>query len=287
MDELARSAPAKINLTLRVCSRRPDGFHDIESLTAKLTLLDELMVCARPGEDISLECDDPSIPADERNLAVRAALALRQATGCRRGAHIVLRKRIPAGSGLGGGSSDAATTLLLLNDLWNCGLSTVRLAEIGAGIGSDVRLFFSTPLCIVRGRGDQIEALPRRLAADVLLLLPPIHVPTAAVYSAWDRLGPTPGRPAVEKVIEHLDRPDRLSAVLFNDLEEAAGIVRPELAHLAAELRRVCGRPLHMTGSGSAFFCLQSLGKSDLEAVAQIVRSTHPEVQTILTSVIG
>jgi 4-diphosphocytidyl-2-C-methyl-D-erythritol kinase len=285
MNQLTGFAPAKINLTLRVCGRRADGFHEIESLIARLSLCDELTVCARPDEQITLHCNDPTIPADEQNLVVRAATALRQTTGCRRGAHIILRKQIPVGSGLGGGSSDAATTLLLLNRLWSCGLSSPQLAEMGASIGSDVPLFFSTPLCIVRGRGDRVEPLDRTLGAEVLLLVPPIRLPTAAVYRAWDRLGPTPGRPAVENVIEHLAHPDRLATMLFNDLEEAAGIVRPELAHLAAELRRACGCPLHMTGSGSAFFCLGSAAASDLRTVAQIVRSICPQVHTIFAKI--
>ncbi|MGD8451332.1 MAG: hypothetical protein PVJ57_05885 [Phycisphaerae bacterium] len=155
MPPLTRSSPAKINLTLRVVGLRPDGFHEIESLVARVSLHDTITAHPAPDGRRTLSCDDPSLPTDRGNLALRAADELARATGSDFGVHLELAKRIPAGAGLGGGSSNAATTLALLNDLWSLGVAD--LARIGAALGSDVPLFFHSPLCILRGRGDQIE----------------------------------------------------------------------------------------------------------------------------------
>src|SRR5512135_1275781 len=121
MDTLSREAPAKINLTLRVVDARADGYHEIESLVAQIDLCDTVTVTSREDRRFMVECDDRTIPCDSSNLAWRAARALADAHGVRRGALISLAKRIPTGAGLGGGSSDAAATLKLLNALWRLG----------------------------------------------------------------------------------------------------------------------------------------------------------------------
>lgn len=257
MTAKTQASPAKINLTLRVQQRRPDGFHNLESLVARVDLCDTVTVASRTDEQLSLACDHPAIPRDEMNLALRAARALAEAAGQPgHGADITLQKRIPAGAGLGGGSSNAATVLMLLNDLWNTGLPPTRLAEIGAQIGSDVPLFFHTPLCIVRGRGDRIEDLTRTLPGWAVLVLPPIHSPTARVYAAYDRRPLQHDAPSLERVLEHADRAEALMSLLFNDLEEAAFSVNPQLADLARQLGELAGGPVRLTGSGSAFFRL-------------------------------
>jgi 4-diphosphocytidyl-2-C-methyl-D-erythritol kinase len=250
-------SPAKINLTLRVEGRRADGFHEIESLVARVGLCDTITVAPRDDDRLTLTCDHPSVPRDETNLAIRAARRLAETAGVRsRGADITLQKRIPAGAGLGGGSSNAATTLTLLNELWKTGLPPAELAQIGARIGSDVPLFFHTPLCIVRGRGERIEDLPRSLSGWAVLILPAIHSPTAEVYAAWDHLKAHPARPSLSEVLRHVHRPETLMPHLFNDLEEPAFASRPELAGLAERLSQAAGGPIRMTGSGSAFFRL-------------------------------
>ena len=136
MDTLTRQSPAKINLTLRVVGKRDDGFHEIESLIARIDLCDTVHVSPRDDGRLTLECDEPSIPADESNLALKAAAILRDKAAAPQGAHMSLKKRIPAGAGLGGGSSNAAATLMLLNEFWNLGLPNSKLATIGTEIGS-------------------------------------------------------------------------------------------------------------------------------------------------------
>jgi 4-diphosphocytidyl-2-C-methyl-D-erythritol kinase len=185
--------------------------------------------------------------------------------------HITLQKRIPPGTGLGGGSSNSATTLMLLNELWSLELVPERLAALGAEIGSDVPLFFHTPLCVVRGRGERVADLPRALTGWAILILPPVCSPTGEVYAAWDRMEARSTRPALEEVLQHADRVETLMPHLFNDLEAPACAVTPALAGLAERLDRLAGGPVRMTGSGSAFFRLFD-ERAPAEALAERVR---------------
>ncbi len=269
---LTRISPAKINLTLRVGHARPDGFHELESLVALLDLGDTITVSPRGDEAISLKCSDPTIPQDERNLAWRATAALREATTTAHGVDIVIDKRIPAGGGLGGGSSNAATTLELLNELWQLELPAARLATIGATIGSDIPLFFHGPLCVMRGRGEIVEPLDRKLDGWVVLVMPDVHCDTAAVYRAFDELSaPTPGR-AVEDVLA-ADTPAAMMPLLFNDLERAALDISPDLASHRLCLEDTLGAAVRMTGSGAVFYHLYDT-QSAAESAAQATRET-------------
>src|SRR4051812_35966171 len=131
-------APAKLNLFLEVLARRPDGYHEIESLMVTVDLFDTLTVTELDSGAIVLECDDPSLPTGSENLVVKAARRLKAAAGSARGAHIALKKVIPAQAGLGGGSSDAAATLAALDRLWDLGMPASQLDAVAAEIGSDV-----------------------------------------------------------------------------------------------------------------------------------------------------
>ncbi len=256
MQVLTRLAPAKLNLTLRVAGRRADGFHELESLVTRLDFGDELVVARHEDGCYALTCDDPTLPADGSNLVLRAARALARTAGVNHGAAFTLRKRMPTGAGLGGGSSDAAAALLALNELWELGLARPRLAEVAALLGSDVPLFLHAPLCVLRGRGERIEDRPERCRAWAVLLLPPLQCSTPAVYAAWDRRRATPARPPLESVLAVLHDPAALMERLFNDLEPAAFDVAPELARLADRASALAGGPVRMTGSGAALFRL-------------------------------
>jgi len=274
MNELTRQSPAKINLTLRVGPLRPDGFHPLESLVARVALCDTITVNRRDDRRLTLECDDPTVPADDSNLALRAAHALAQTTDERNpGFHIKIKKRIPAGAGLGGGSSNAATTLMLLNELWNTRVPTAELAELAAQLGSDVPLFFHGPLCLMRGRGEIIQDIPHTLNAWVVLVLPELHAPTGSVYKAFDRLPAPPARPSADDLLAEITarepaaRLEALNHRLFNDLEPAATAVIAELARVAADLAKLSDNTIRMTGSGAAFFRLFA-EKHDAQALA-------------------
>lgn len=256
MTTRCRQSPAKINLTLRVAGVRPDGFHELESLVAVIDLCDTVSVNQRADDRVCVQCDDPVIPCDASNSAHRAATALADATGVRRGVDIVLAKRIPAGSGLGGGSSNAATTLTLLNELWQTRLSGQELARIGASVGSDVPLFFHGPLCIVRGRGEQVERIERLLAGWVTVVLPDIHCSTPDIYRRWDESPERASRPPLTEVLSRLDQPEELMRLLFNDLETPALTAAPQLAGVFSRLETLSDGQVRMTGSGSALYRL-------------------------------
>jgi 4-diphosphocytidyl-2-C-methyl-D-erythritol kinase len=299
LNSLSHQSPAKINLLLRVGARRPDGYHEIESLVAQIPLYDTVAV-ADPGDGrIAVECDDPAVPPAESNLAAVAARELSACCGVARGARIRIEKRIPAGAGLGGGSSNAAATLRLTNELWRLGLTREALVQVAARVGSDVPLFLHGPIAAVRGRGEIVTELGLKLAGWVVLVVPAVRTSTRAVYAAFDRLDPEPRRPGLEEVLaaagytgtvpreetgsyagDELDAgkgshpasrsalpAEVLAPLLYNDLEPAAMAVEPALARLYFTLARVCEGPLRMTGSGSAMFCLKN-ERREAEALA-------------------
>jgi 4-diphosphocytidyl-2-C-methyl-D-erythritol kinase len=256
METLSRESPAKINLTLRVADVRPDGFHEIESLVAQIGLCDQVSVTPREDRRHLVECDDRTIPCDETNLARRAARLLAETAGVRRGALISLTKRIPAGAGLGGGSSNAAATLKLLNGLWRLGLSHPDLAGLGAQLGSDVPLFCYGPLSVIRGRGDEVEELRDCMELYAALVLPGLHCSTAEVYAAFDRLPDRPIHPSLGEVRTATHSAARLMEVLYNDLEPAAFAVAPQLHRLAERVTELATGPVRMSGSGSTLYRL-------------------------------
>jgi 4-diphosphocytidyl-2-C-methyl-D-erythritol kinase len=197
-------APAKINLSLRVLGRRDDGFHEIETCMAPLTLADEIEVelttlpaasNAEPGR-VGLTCSDPSLPAGRENLAFRAAeLFLERHGPAGYGVRLALEKRIPHGAGLGGGSSDAGTVLLALNELFGAGLSLDQLAALAAELGSDVPFFVYRSAAVCRGRGERVQPVSLARSLPLLLLKPPFPVPTPWAYGRWREARELPGVP--------------------------------------------------------------------------------------------
>lgn len=254
-DTLFVQAPAKINLTLAVRGRRPDGFHELESWVVCVDLFDDLAL--RPSSSFQLEIqNDDTIPTDERNLIHQAAHAMASRAGIAPNVGIQLRKRIPAGAGLGGGSSDAAACLIGLNNLWDLNWGIEELAAIGAGIGSDVPLFIHGGQLVMRGRGEQIERLDREIAGWAVLVSPSIHLSTADVYAAYahakqDRVAARPWE------ANNLDC-DGVMGDLFNDLELPAFVVEPALHRLHQQLDGLDDRRVRLTGSGSALFAIFS-----------------------------
>jgi 4-diphosphocytidyl-2-C-methyl-D-erythritol kinase len=179
-------APAKVNLALRVLRRREDGFHEIESLVCPLSLYDSLEITVREeGGALELTCDDATLPTGDDNLVVRAARLFCASCGIEPHLRIQLTKRIPHGAGLGGGSSDAATTLLGLNRIFGTELPREALAAMAADLGSDVPLFIYQSAAMIRGRGERVEpvAFPQEL--PLLLVKPPFGVPTPWAYQRW------------------------------------------------------------------------------------------------------
>ena len=187
-------APAKINLSLRVLGRRSDGFHEIETFIAPISLCDEIKIDRRPGKKgIAFRCDDPSVPKGEDNIVVRAAKVFFQETKITSGVSIALKKTIPHGAGLGGGSSDAASTLLALNELFDTDLPREALAEMAEMIGSDVPFFIFQCAAACKGRGEFVSPINLREQLPLLLLKPEFGVATQWAYSRWQDSREIPG----------------------------------------------------------------------------------------------
>lgn len=181
-DETVWPAPAKLNLFLHVTGKRDDGFHDLQTVFQLIDLCDSIGIRVRQDGRIE-RTHGPANVAEEQDLTVRAARALQAKTGSPLGAALRVAKRIPMGGGLGGGSSDAATTLLALNHLWNCGLTAPQLAELGLALGSDVPVFVHGSSAWAEGRGEKLQPieLPERWFA---IVHPGVAVPTAQVFQA-------------------------------------------------------------------------------------------------------
>ena len=241
---LAAQAFAKVNRSLVVLGRRPDGFHELDTVFQAVGLCDRLTF--EPADGLTLEVDDPSVPSGAENLVVRAAWALAAAAGVAARAAITLEKRIPSGGGLGGGSSDAAVALLGLDALWRLGLPLDRLAAIGATLGSDVPFFLFGGTARGLGRGERVEPLPDLPPRGVVLVMPPFPVATPLVFGRlgapeWD--GSAPER-------EEGGVPDR------NDLEPAAEALFPALRAVRESLAAAGAEQARLSGSGSTVFGL-------------------------------
>jgi 4-diphosphocytidyl-2-C-methyl-D-erythritol kinase len=249
---VSEPAPAKLNLFLGVLRKREDGFHDIHSIVAPLTLADGVQ--ARTSEtDVSLvvvgECA-ADVPRDRDNMVVRAFRAMSEALGERRGAAVLLQKRIPVAAGLGGGSSDAAATLRALDRLWGRGVGPARLAEIGATLGSDVPSQVHGLPVRVLGRGEVVERVDLPKTWWVLVTLP-FRVRSADAYSWWDEDGGRTG-PDPAPLLEALDGGDlrQAAGLLSNDLEAPVRARHPEVAKESASLLEAGALGTVMCGSG-------------------------------------
>lgn len=241
-------APAKLNLSLRVLGKREDGFHEIDTLMVKLPDLADTLEF-REAEKFSFHCGDPSVPADEGNLVVKAARAYEAAAGVRCHCHISLTKNIPHGAGLGGGSSDAATALLGLNRLHGFKLGVEELHGVAASLGSDIPFFLTAGAARCTGRGEIIEPVPSPLPLPVLLLKPAFSVATPDAYKRWSSSQEVLG------IRYENQRTHGLS--LLNDLERPVFEKHRFLAELKQWLleRRETATAL-MSGSGSTVFAV-------------------------------
>jgi len=258
-------APAKINLSLRVGGRRADGFHEVETFIAPISIADEIILDKNEiGHGIQFHCDDSSIPAGAENLVVRAAQAFFQKTKVAADVRIDLRKKIPHGAGLGGGSSDAASVLIGLNGLFGTNLSREVLAELGAGIGSDVAFFLFSSAAMCRGRGEIVSPEPLKKQLTLLLLKPEFRVPTAMAYALWQDSREIPGI---------LYAPQEFGGHrFFNDLERPVFEKFVFLAEMKMWLlRQPEVRVALMSGSGSNMFAVmgESANSDSLAARAK------------------
>src|SRR5262245_3846715 len=252
---LAVSTPAKVNVHLEVLGKRPDGYHDLETLMVAVTLEDELEFERDNSGVLSLTCDNPDLSCGPDNLVLKAAERLRQHSGRRDGARIRLAKRIPMQAGLAGGSSDAAATLKGLNRLWQLGFTDERLAAIGAEVGSDVPFFFSPGAAWCTGRGEKVEAMSLGRELDFVLVSPGVGLSTASVF----REVSVPKEPvsgvAIREAMKQGDV-EVIGRLLHNRLQEPAEWLCPEVRKVRDALAAAKPAGVLMTGSGTTVFGL-------------------------------
>jgi 4-diphosphocytidyl-2-C-methyl-D-erythritol kinase len=265
-------AHAKLNLLLRVLARESDGFHGLETLFCLISPTDDLIIERREGAAITLEVEGPDCGPMAQNLAVRAADLVLAATGRRFGVHILLHKQIPLRGGLGGGSSDAAATLIAVNRLAGDPVPRHELLQFAARLGSDVPFLLSgAPLALAWGHGERMLRLPPLPAAPGLLLVPPLGVPTPEAYRMVDdaRQGIS-ARGAVALDLEALASWGSLGRLAGNDFEFALFGRHPELKRAFEALAATHPVLCRMTGSGSTIFAMYRTGADRAAARAAL-----------------
>lgn len=248
-------AYAKINLGLQILSKRLDGYHDIETIFHQINLYDEIDI-VQNGSGIHFTTDSPNLPADASNLCVRAATILHDLTGAQGGVEITLRKRIPIGAGLGGGSSDAATVLKGICKLWNLDISLQELHLLSSGLGSDVPFFLDGGTAYATGRGEKLEPLKLSTPYWIVVVSPPVHISTVWAYSNFT-LNPHVRRENMKALVtDGLREPRVLVNKLRNDFEPLVFQRYPEIMRVKELLVKGGADFALMSGSGSSVFGL-------------------------------
>ena len=275
---------AKLNLTLEVLGRREDGFHEVRTILQTIDLADRIEVV--PAQALRVECDDPSL-SGQANLVWRAAETLAQHANIQPQAHIRIQKQIPTGMGLGGGSSDAAATLVALNQIWDLGMTTEELAKVAAGLGSDVAFFLWGGTALAQGRGEQIAPLPSLPPVPITLVCPRTTLPnkTATLYSCLTPANFSDGgitRRIVEILAGGQFVVESVAGLIQNVFEEIAPQVFLDLGWLQLSLGDWAPNQFHLTGAGPAMFSLPS-SESEYERFAEGLRPYGVEVYLVHT----
>jgi len=271
-------APAKLNLSLLIAGKRADGYHEIETVMAKVNWYDELLFEPGPGDRIEIVCQGPRwAPQGEENLVFQACRMLYDFIGARPAIKVTLTKNIPAASGLGSASSDAAAALIGLNRFAQLGVGADKLFDIAARLGSDVPFFLAGPLALCRGRGEKIEEFAEEFAFQAILVLPRISVSTKRVYEnyvhnqkLYDKFSSKINKFIAEKKI------DLLTKMCANMLEKSSFQLYEPLTDLKSRIEALCIGPVGLSGSGSAMYCV--VGGDDQDA---------KHYQSMLSDVVG
>ncbi len=288
MTLLTVAVPAKINIHLQILGARSDNHHEVWTLYQSIDLFDEISVGDGTDGTLSLVVEPAgAAPGGGDNLVLRAASVLSECTGVRRGAEILLRKRIPVGAGLGGGSADAAAVLVALNRLWGLDVSATELVDLAARVGSDVAFFLHGGFALGRGRGDEIDPLPDLHPFAVVIAVPPIEVSTALAYAEAGRRLTSRGPDATVEafVAGHRESGDGAPpwSALFNEFEGVVTERWPEIGQIVRTLRATGTLHAAVTGSGAAVFGIYA----DLSAARRAATEIGNRWQVSVGSTIG
>lgn len=265
-------ARAKINLTLEILGKRPDGYHELRTVFQTLRLSDELVFLSAP-ETLEIECSSPWVPQGEENLIYRAASALARYAKRSFGAKILLKKRIPVGAGLGGGSADAAAALVGLSRLWGLDLSMEELLKVACDIGADVAFALLGGTALGEGRGEILTPLPALAEFWTVIVQPDFQILAHDAYGLWDRRASTSGGEASQRMIEAITNGDlrAIASCLHNDFEETLFPIYPDLARIKEALLGCGCLGALLCGSGSCVFGIaESFG--EIKRIAAIMQ---------------
>ena len=266
---------AKINLSLEILGRRPDGFHELRSLAIGIDLRDRIRVSRTETAGVSIVCDVAAL-SDPSNLAARAAELIRSRFDVPGGIQVELTKSIPIASGLGGGSADAAAVLALCNEHFALGMRRDELAALGAEIGSDVPLYFSMPCALVSGRGEIVRPAALRWSGWVLLVITGEHVSTAEVYGELNSSEHSDAPWNDLSALLNAESAAELNAILTNQLEPAVFRVAPVVASMFEELHLRGHGPFRVSGAGSVMYKLFDEETAAQEAADKVAKEcTH------------
>ncbi|MBI1807643.1 MAG: 4-(cytidine 5'-diphospho)-2-C-methyl-D-erythritol kinase [Ignavibacteria bacterium] len=249
---ISLKAYAKINLGLRILGKRKDGYHEIETIFHRVNVFDEIEI--ELASVISLACSDPALPIDKRNLCIRAVRLLQRECNIKQGVQISLKKNIPVGAGLGGGSSDAAATLLALVKWWNINISHERLNAIALQLGSDVPYFLKEGTAYATGRGEVLEYFDLDIPYWIVLVYPNIHISTAWAYQQVLTENQKPAIPLKQIVQENISDPRLLVAHIPNDFEPLVLRSHGAVVRVKKNLYDSRAEFVQMSGSGSAVY---------------------------------
>jgi len=281
VKELRLNAYAKVNLSLDVLGRRPDGYHEVETVLHTVELHDTVVLREVEG-GVRVVCDHRRVPTDEQNLVFRTAQLLRETYGVARGVEVEIRKRIPPASGLGGGSSDAAVTLLGLAQMWKLRLDHGQLVDLASRVGSDVPFFLVGGAALATGRGERLRFLPTLPTTWVVLACPEVEVSTAWAYAQLD-LAAVTRRPDTQRVVAAL-RSEDVAAVareLCNVFEPVVSARYPQVQEWKRRLLDAGALGASMTGTGPAVFGLFS-GEAEARRAWEALQGA-PDAHVILT----
>lgn len=271
---------AKLNLTLEVLGRRADGYHEVRTILQTVDLADRLVL--RPAPGLQVQCDDAALQG-EANLVWRAAVALAKSRGVTPRAHIFLEKRIPVSMGLGGGSSDAASALVALNQLWGLRLSPEELARVAASLGSDVPFFLWGGTALGESRGDEVKPLPSLSSLPVTLICPDSTIPdkTASLFSRLTSDHYGDGERTL-RLAEILKAGEFVVDMLCNVFEGVAFQTFPGLSDLRGRVSLLTGNRVHLSGAGPALFCLPS-SEDEYQRVSNALQPSGTRVYFVHT----
>lgn len=277
------NSPAKLNLYLDVLEKRRDGYHNIRTVFERISLFDKIIIKPNKTGVITIRSDSRGIPTGRLNLVYRAASLLKKDFGVTSGVKIEIRKRIPVGAGLGGGSSNAASTLVGLNKLWNLSLNRLGLVKYAEKIGSDVAFFlYDKPFALGLGRGEVIEPLNNfKRKFWHILIIPNVKVSTKEIYRSLDRQGKrNSGNRHI--LTEHLKDFDSL--IFFNRLEEITFRKYPKVKEIRDKLQELKVKNVLMSGSGSAVFGIVDSRKEGLRLAEFFKRFKSLKVFVVRTT---